>query len=346
MRDPSTERHPSGMSQEDLKTLRESDPSAFDDDAPAGAEDEGGGESGAASEAGDTAGEAAPAAAEAAPGAEGAAEAAAAAAGDAAGTASDAGAAAGASSDGGDKRPPAMVPRARLNEVIEQRDAAREIAEQNSRELAELRARLEATKAPKDFDVEFTALQAKYDAGEIEDGEFQREQTKLLREEAKHAATVAALETQAESLKQATERSWADEVKVWSDANPGFFAIEDAGNIFQRAINAAAALHGADISNADLLHHASRMAFELTGYEPPAGAAAAASSGADAAATRRAQNAARAAEGSTAPPPIAGGVGGRGGPERNIDVAQMKPGTFSKLSKDEQERQLGGPGAL
>jgi hypothetical protein len=86
------------------------------------------------------------------------------------------------------------IPKARFNEVIEDRNALRE---QNERLLALVEASQKQPAAaavaqevekPRDFEAEFSALQAKFDAGEIEDAEFRTAERKLIREEAKYDA--------------------------------------------------------------------------------------------------------------------------------------------------------------
>lgn len=53
-----------------------------------------------------------------------------------------------------------------------------------------------------------------------------------------------------------------------------------------------------------------------------------------------------AAKASGAPPAATGGVSSGGGPIGNIDMSALKPGQFSKLSKDQQAAALGGADAL
>ena len=53
-----------------------------------------------------------------------------------------------------------------------------------------------------------------------------------------------------------------------------------------------------------------------------------------------------AAKASGAPPAVTGGVSSGGGPAGNIDMEKLKPGQFSKLSKDQQAALLGGVDAL
>ena len=95
-----------------------------------------------------------------------------------------------------------------------------------------------------------------------------------------------------------------------------------------------------DASDADKLERAHKIVLAMNGKAEPATPAAGPHAARDAA------DAQAAAKASAAPPAIAGGVSSAGGPIANIDMANMKPGSFSKLSKDQQEAALGGPGAL
>lgn len=329
MTDPTQLNHPNNMSAEDLATLKASDPDAFADDDAAPTDPEAGDAVAPAKDAADKAGEEDGGAA-AAEGGEGA-----------------------SADDGGTGKTPQPIPQARLNEVVAQRNQAEALARQQAAELEELRARLAASTAPeppKDFDDEFDAVMTRYEAGEIDEAEKDRELRKIAKEEkaydlevASHNARVAALETQRNTSEAVMARSWNEEVAAWSAQNPGFMAGEGNAETFQRAINAVIAFRGDAIANSELLAEASRMAFAETGYTPPE---AAAEAGASAGTARRTQNAQRAAAASMTPPAINGGVGGRGGPERNLDVANLKPGTFSKLSKAEQARLLGDESAV
>jgi hypothetical protein len=334
-------RHPSSMSAEDLQALRAADPAAFDEeaDASSGTDSDDAAADGADDDRAD-AGDAA---------ADGAADDGAGADQDATADAADAADTAAPTAKDGR---PDKVPVARLNEVIGQRNAAEELARQQAAELAELRARLASAAPPKDFDAEYAALLARYESNDIDSIEYEREKLKLLREETQHVAKVNALQAQQEGLESAVNRSWDDEARLFTSQHPEFFASAENHELFQRAVNAMALLHG-DISNAALLAKAGESAFPMAGYTPPtassgggADANAAATQGQDAAAARRAQNAQRAADASAAPPAIAGGTGNRGGPERGVDLTTIKPGTFSKnLSRAEQEKLL-GDGAL
>lgn len=330
--------HPSTMSEADKQALRESDPSAFDEDAPEGAA---GSDAGAAA-GGDHAGDdKAPSQGDAKPVDD--APAGDQPAGEDAGAATAPDAAAGG--DAG-KAPPAMVPRGRLDEVIDQRNQAEQLSMQQALELEQLRAKLAALEAPKDYEAQYEAIAKRYADGDIEEEERDRETRKLWREEQADITRRTTLATQQETLEAAMQRSWDDEVAAFNQRNPGFLQTGDNADVFQRALNSTAAFYGNTISQTELLNKAAKQAFEFTGYKPPAGADSAAP-GADAGASRRAQNAARASDAAAGAPPIAGGVGERGGPSRGVDLDNLKPGTFSKkLSVEEQEKLLGGPGAV
>ena len=350
------------MSKEDLETLRASDPSAFDDDVAAETvEDEAAGATGATGATGAegaTAGEGATgasgaAAAEGATGATGAtaAEGATGASG-ATGTDDAAGASGPTGATGATAGATGMVPKSRLDKVIEQRNTAEALARDQARELAALRDRIAGAKPPKDFNAEFEKILADSNKGLIDDDERERQLRALNREEAAWIADQRSLESQRVSKEQAVQRSWAETVNQWSGENPGFLANKENAEVFQRALDSVVAFHGTDITNEFLLEEASKLAFAKTNYQPPVKeGAAAGATGADVAAgataaaagnARRAQNAARAATAAGAPPPITGGTGNRLAAERTPDLANVKPGNFSKqFSKAEQEKLLG-----
>lgn len=333
--------HPSTMSDADKQALRESDPSAFDDEAGTGTQ------ATAGAAAGDVDADGAASGAAAAPGEQAdppAGEQPAATAGAAANAGEG-----GAEADRG-KAPPALVPKDRLDEVIDQRNQAERLSTQQAIELEQLRARLASLEAPKDYEAAYEALQKRFDDGEIEQDEKDRETRKLWREEQADISRRTTLATQQETLEAAVQRSWEDEVAAFTKRNPGFLETTGNAEVFQRALNSTAAFYGNTISQAELLNKAAKQAFEFTGYQPPNALPAADPAGdppaGDAGAARRAQNAARATDAGGTPPQIAGGVGERGGPSRGVDLDNLKPGTFSKkLSVEEQDNLLGGPGA-
>lgn len=359
------------MSEEDLKTLRASDPSAFDDDVVA--DDEGGEAAGATGAAAGATGAEGATAADGATGASGAtaaegaagATAAEGATGASGATAADdtAGAtgAAGATAAAAGATGTGMVPKARLDKVIEQRNTAEALARDQARELAALRDRIAGAKPPKDFNADFEKILADSNKGLIDDDERDRQLRALNREEAAWIADQRTLESQRISAEQAVQRSWTETVNDWSKENPGFFANSDKtvnkenAEVFQRALDSVVAFHGTDITNEFLLAEASKMAFAKTGYVPPVKEGAVGATGADAdaggatgatgakaAEARRAQNATRAAIAAGQPPQMAGGTGNRLAAEKTPDVSKMKPGTFSKqFSKAEQEKMLG-----
>jgi hypothetical protein len=333
--------HPNSMSDADKQALRESDPAAFDDDAPAPTNE------GDAAAAADAAAD--PAAASAGdPAADADAGAAAAPAADDA--SADAAAAAADAGAGTGKAPPAVVPKDRLDEVIDQRNQAERLSTQQAVELEQLRARLAALEAPKDYEAEYLAIEKKYDDGELDDAQKAAAIRQVSREEQAFIARRSAMQTQQDTLESTLQRTWEQEVAAFTQRNPGFLEAPGNADVFQRALNATAAFYGNTISQAELLNKAAKQAFEFTGYKSPNAQTAADLAGdppaGDAGAERRAQNAARATDAGGTPPQIAGGVGERGGPNRGVDLDNLKPGTFSKkLSVEEQEKLL-GPGAV
>lgn len=214
--------------------------------------------------------------------------------------------------------------------------AERAAREALAAELAELKA------GPKiDYDAEITTLDKKFN----EDDDFTHEdyiaqRDKLLVGKVKAEARAEVQQEQAQAAAQKAEQAWAEAANAFAAAHPEY-ADPSAKTDLE------AALHGVfakfpDASDADKLERAHKMVLAMNGKAEPAPATPPAGPHA----ARDAADAQAAAKASAAPPAIAGGVSSAGGPIANIDMANMKPGSFSKLSKDQQEAALGGPGAL
>ncbi len=325
--DPNEERHPKSMSQEDLDQLRKSDPAAFDDEVPTDGAD------GVDTDVGDPE----------VPGDDGAAG-----ADDAAGDA-EAGepkkpeAAADTPADKGKEgNSPDMIPKPRFDEV-----------NNRLKDLEKWRTTVTAAAPPaaRDFDSEAAALEKKYDDGDIDIADFMREQRKLGVEQAKHEALVTVHQSQVASAMQAAQASWDTQINAWKSQHADFLANPLRAGAVSQLIDTL----GADpnISDADLIQKVEDAAFEAFNWKPADGGASAAPKPTeiqanDPHAGRRAANSAAAAAASSTPPNLAAGgvgTGNRGGPQGTPDVTTMKPGTFSKLSKADQEKLL-GEGAL
>lgn len=128
---------------------------------------------------------------------------------------------------------------------------------------------------PKDFDAAYEALQAKYDAGEIDGLQFQREQRALSREEGAWTARVAIWQEQQQSAVQRAETDFNTAALAWEAANKEFMANPLRAQAMQQAI-AAVDQQQPGLAPADLLGAAQKIAFEAFGYAPAAPADAAA----------------------------------------------------------------------
>lgn len=226
---------------------------------------------------------------------------------------------------------PDMIPKGRLNEVLAERDRERERAEQ-------LAAELEALKKgpPVDYAAEVAALDASWNDDEF-DGtheEYMAKRDGLIVARAEQDAIQRYEQTLAEREAQKAAEQWATAANAFVEAHPEY---RDAA----AKTELEAALHGVfakfpDASDADKLERAHKIVLAMNGKVESATPV----SGRDKA---DAQAAARA---SAQPPAISGGVSSAGGPLANVDFANMKPGQFSKLSRDQQAAALGGVDAL
>lgn len=226
---------------------------------------------------------------------------------------------------------PDMIPKGRLNEVLAERDRERERAEQ-------LAAELEALKKgpPVDYAAEVSALDAAWNNDEF-DGtheEYMAKRDGLIVARAEQDAIQRYQQTLAEREAQKAAEQWATAANAFVEAHPEYRDASAKGEL-------EAALHGVfakfpDASDADKLERAHKIVLAMNGKDaekPPAN-------------DRDKADAQAAARASAQPPAISGGVSSAGGPIGNVDFANMKPGQFSKLSKDQQAAALGGADAL
>lgn len=227
-----------------------------------------------------------------------------------------------------------------LAELRELRQSEREA----KRELQELREKFAAPAEPeRDFDAERAALKEKLENGDLDDDEYQEAKDALLVEQAEARAAArfeqqrqAQVRQQIEQQAQQQAQSWNQKIGAWVEQNQEFMA----NPIRADAIAGLIQKLGADpnIPDDDLLKQVESAAFDAFNWK------AAATPAPNKHAGRNAADAAAAAAASAAPPAITGGVGNRG-TASGIDLASLKPGTFSSLPKADQERLL-GEGAL
>lgn len=228
---------------------------------------------------------------------------------------------------------PDMIPKGRLNEVLAERDRERERAEALAAELEAMRRG-----PPVDYGAEIKALDEAWndDAFDGSHDEYLSKRDGLIAARAEQAAIERYEQQQAEKAAQQAAQAWANAANAFVEAHPEYL---DA----TAKVDLEAALHGVfakfpDASDADKLERAHKIVLAMNGKaeEAPKGPNA----------DRNKADAQLAARASAQPPAINGGVSSAGGPIGNVDFANMKPGTFSKLSKDQQAAALGGADAL
>jgi hypothetical protein len=228
-----------------------------------------------------------------------------------------------------------MIPKARFDEVNSK-------AKDLERENAELKAKAEAAAANpvegRDYEAELSALDKKYDDGDVDFATYQKESRALNREQAK-------AETLAEVAKQNALSEQQRSEQLWSEAKAAFFADPDnaeyASNpVRQAALSAAVQVEfqqaGGRISYADVLVKARDSVEDAFGVAKPA------TNSADPHAARRAKDAAAAAAASGTPAPISGGVGARASKDGKVEITSAtKPSVWAKLPQVEKDRLLG-----
>ena len=228
---------------------------------------------------------------------------------------------------------PDMIPKGRLNEVLAERDRERERAEALAAELEALRRG-----PPVDYAAEVKALDEAWNNDEFDGSheEYIAKRDGLIVARAEQDAIQRYEQTQAERQAQKAAEQWATTANAFVEAHPEYRDAAAKGEL-------EAALHGVfakfpDASDADKLERAHKIVLAMNGKaeEAPKGPNA----------ERNKADAQLSARASAQPPAINGGVSSAGGPIGNVDFANMKPGTFSKLSKDQQAAALGGADAL
>jgi len=322
-----TERHPTSLSDEEKAAMRKAFPDAFDGDDAAAAEGAQVAESGKETP-----------------------------------PAGDAPAAAAAPEPAADKDTAAPPP---AGEDKDEQPVSRKEFNGVLNELRETRQALKQakTEAPpaRDFDGELKALDEKldtdqqellgrYDEGEIDAAELAKEQARLMKEyqssvrgitvdESKHVAATTIKQQQEEAAAQTVQQAWDAAIGAWKGDNADFLA----NPIRRDAVAKLLEQYGADesLSNEQVIEAVQSAAFEAFNWQGKPAAAAAP----DPHAARNAADRAAAARASAATPPsLDGGVGGRG-KSQTVNMEDMRPGQFSRLPREEQEKLL-GEGAL
>lgn len=131
---------------------------------------------------------------------------------------------------------------------------------------------------PKDFDAEYDALQAKYDDGDLNDGEFTKAQRELSREEGRYTAEVTVWENRIRDAAASADAEFNVAAINWERGNQDFIANPLRAQAMQQAIETVYRTANGNIAPADLFEKAQAVAFEAFNYTAPGAATAVASS--------------------------------------------------------------------
>lgn len=237
-----------------------------------------------------------------------------------------------------------MVPEPRLAEVVAERNAERERAKALEREAEELRAKLaEATKAPaRDFAAEKEALEQAYDDGDISLKDYNAKRDEILVAEVRATLAADREREQAEARQREAEKAQKSAAEQYDAARVKFFSDESNVQLANTKVKEMAFRAAIDevfeAGTAKTYDEVFVQAAEKVRAEFGIGGKQAA---VDPHAERKARDAANASAASATPAQVRGGVGNRGSAAAALDVSRMKPGSFSKLPKDQQEALLG-----
>lgn len=236
-----------------------------------------------------------------------------------------------------------VIPKGRFNEALRERDAERQRADALAAELAALKAG-----PPVDYSAEIQKLDEAWNSDDTDaftgtHAEYLAQRDALLAQKIEADALVKFQQQQSEKDAQAALEAWEKSARTFIDKDerykdPAEFARFNEALEIQFARNP-------DGSHADWLEAAHKHVQAMAIVEGRAQAAAPAAPKSPHAA-RDAADAQAAAKASAAPPVTTGGVSSGGGPIGNVDFSNLKPGQFSKLTKDQQAAALGSPDAL
>lgn len=133
---------------------------------------------------------------------------------------------------------------------------------------------LEVPQPPRDFDADLAALQAKYDAGEIDDDERNSQFRKLTVEQARFEGQRASVEThnaaQLAQFQQVAAQTFDQAAAQWASENKDFMGNPLRVQALQQAINTVDTETGGKLPAAELLQKASKIAFDAFGWDPAA----------------------------------------------------------------------------
>lgn len=225
---------------------------------------------------------------------------------------------------------PDMIPKGRLNEVLAERDRERERAEA-------LAAELEALKKgpPVDYDAEVNALDKAWNEDDFEGSheDYLNKRDGLIAARAEQAAIEKYEQMQAEREAQKAAEAWASAANAFVEAHPEYTDAASKAEL-------EAALHGVfakfpDASDSEKLERAHKIVLALNGKDERGPHN-----------TRNAADASAASKAAAQPPMPRVGAGNRSAVDGEIDYANLKPGQFGKLTKEQQAAALGSPDAL
>jgi hypothetical protein len=257
-----------------------------------------------------------------------------------------------------------FVPRARVDELTAQRNKEREAREAAERERDELkraaeereRAEREAAEAKAkevhDYDADRDALEAKYDANEIEKDEYRREMRKIDkadREQTLRLAEEAAVERirkENQKAQEQTENEVLAQAKADAEKAREDFLAKPENKAYTTDVNRMAALNAqreiiwvernGDIGWGELLDEAKKRVEEAFGASKPSEETPAQKTARE----RRGAQAVATAAASAVPGRPDGGVGARATAEPE-DGNDMTTEEWARLPKAERDKRLG-----
>lgn len=129
-------------------------------------------------------------------------------------------------------------------------------------------AQPEEPKPPRDFEAAYAENQRKFDEGEIEAGEFQKELRDISREEAGYVARLEIFKEQQQSAAQRAQTEFNTAASAWEAQHKDFMSNPLRAKAMQDAIEAVDK-QTPGLSPTDLLAAAQKAAFEVYNYTPP-----------------------------------------------------------------------------
>lgn len=124
---------------------------------------------------------------------------------------------------------------------------------------------------PKDFDKEFETLQTRYDNGDIDGTQYQRESRALTREEGAWTADVRIWNEKQASAVQQVQNDFNSAALSWEDQHKDFMSNPLRANQMQIALQLVEK-NTPGLAPSALFAQAQKIAFEAMNYTPPAAA--------------------------------------------------------------------------